>query len=188
MQLKFFMGEVSSLGQIPKRSSHLTELDLYILGFFIRGHTALYGALFGYHSTSLHWNALYCFYCTVLSCTVFYCPVLHCTAMHCIVQHWNAWQCTALLCTSLYCTALHCTSVKLPNASRQALHCQSGQIFGLLYNRETLLAWPFGFTCVTLCPIFSKHRPSGPMLSISRNVHMCVCVFVCVCVHFWGTV
>ena len=25
---------------------------------------------------------------------------------------------------------------------------------------------------------FSKHRPSGPMLSISRNVHMCVCVFV----------
>ena len=27
---------------------------------------------------------------------------------------------------------------------------------------------------------FSKHRPSGPMLSISRNVHMCVCVCVCV--------
>ena len=27
---------------------------------------------------------------------------------------------------------------------------------------------------------FSKHRPSGPMLSISRNVHM----FVCLSVHF----
>ena len=26
---------------------------------------------------------------------------------------------------------------------------------------------------------FSKHWPSGPMLSISRNVHMCVCVCVC---------
>ena len=28
---------------------------------------------------------------------------------------------------------------------------------------------------------FSKHRPSGPMLSIGRFVHMCVCVCVCVC-------
>ena len=28
---------------------------------------------------------------------------------------------------------------------------------------------------------FSKHRPTGPMLSISRNVHMCVCLCVCVC-------
>ena len=44
---------------------------------------------------------------------------------------------------------------------------------------------------------FSKHRPSGPMLwgpmlSISRNVHMflclCVCLSVCLSVHFWGTV
>ena len=29
---------------------------------------------------------------------------------------------------------------------------------------------------------FSKHQPSGPMLSISRNVHMCVCLFVCLSV------
>ena len=35
---------------------------------------------------------------------------------------------------------------------------------------------------------FSKHRPSGPMLSISRNVHMFVCLSVCLFVHFWGTV
>ena len=28
---------------------------------------------------------------------------------------------------------------------------------------------------------FSKHRPSGPMLSISQNFHMFVCLFVCVC-------
>ena len=27
---------------------------------------------------------------------------------------------------------------------------------------------------------FSKHRPSGPMLSISRNVRLCVCPSVCV--------
>ena len=32
--------------------------------------------------------------------------------------------------------------------------------------------------------LFSKHRPSGPILSISRNVHMCVCVSVCPSVHF----
>ena len=29
---------------------------------------------------------------------------------------------------------------------------------------------------------FQKHRPSGPMLSISRNVHMFVCLFVSVSV------
>ena len=28
-------------------------------------------------------------------------------------------------------------------------------------------------------PDFSKHQPSGPMLSISRNVHMFVCLCVC---------
>ena len=27
--------------------------------------------------------------------------------------------------------------------------------------------------------MFSKHRPSGPMLSISRNVRLCVCLSVC---------
>ena len=39
---------------------------------------------------------------------------------------------------------------------------------------------------------FSKHRPSGPMLSISRNVRLSVRLFVrlsvCLCVQFWGTV
>ena len=30
--------------------------------------------------------------------------------------------------------------------------------------------------------MFSKRQPSGPMLSISRNVHLCVCVFVCLSV------
>ena len=29
---------------------------------------------------------------------------------------------------------------------------------------------------------FSKHRPSGPMLSISRNVRLCVCPSVCLSV------
>ena len=29
---------------------------------------------------------------------------------------------------------------------------------------------------------FSKHRPSGPMLSISQNVHICVCLCVCLSV------
>ena len=31
---------------------------------------------------------------------------------------------------------------------------------------------------------FSKHRPSGPMLSISRFVHMFVCLCVRLSVHF----
>ena len=31
---------------------------------------------------------------------------------------------------------------------------------------------------------FSKHRPSGPMLSISRFVRLSVCPFVRLCVHF----
>ena len=34
---------------------------------------------------------------------------------------------------------------------------------------------------------FSKHRPSGPMLSISRNVRLSVRLSVCLSVHFWGT-
>ena len=37
--------------------------------------------------------------------------------------------------------------------------------------------------------LFSKHRPSGPMLSISRLVRPSVRVSVCrLSVHFWGTV
>ena len=40
------------------------------------------------------------------------------------------------------------------------------------------------FTTITIfaCSPFSKHRPSGPMLSISRNVHISVCLFVCLSV------
>ena len=39
-----------------------------------------------------------------------------------------------------------------------------------------------GFKIIIRC-IFSKHRPSGPMLSISPNVRLCVCqsVFLFVC-------
>ena len=35
---------------------------------------------------------------------------------------------------------------------------------------------------ITSYRIFSKHRPSGPMLSISRNVHIFVCLSVCLSV------
>ena len=35
--------------------------------------------------------------------------------------------------------------------------------------------------------IFSKNRPSGPILSISRNVRMCVCLCVCVSQLFQAT-
>ena len=37
--------------------------------------------------------------------------------------------------------------------------------------------------------VFSKHRSSGPRLSIGQNVRPCVCLSVfCLPVHFWGTV
>ena len=36
--------------------------------------------------------------------------------------------------------------------------------------------------------LFSKHRPSGPMLSISRNVRMFVCVSVCSLLRYRLTV
>ena len=44
------------------------------------------------------------------------------------------------------------------------------------------------FFFLLLFSIFSKHQPSGPMLSISQNVRLrvrvSVCPSVCVCVHF----
>ena len=42
--------------------------------------------------------------------------------------------------------------------------------------------------CCTLAQRFLKHRPSGPMLSRIRNVHLSVRRSVCPGVHFWGTV
>ena len=41
--------------------------------------------------------------------------------------------------------------------------------------------------CYVMCHmsgVFSKHRPSGPMLSISRNVRPSVCLYVRLSVHF----
>ena len=45
-------------------------------------------------------------------------------------------------------------------------------------HSSVMLGWSWTNLSVLGCQ-FSKHRPSGPMLSISQNVHMCVCVFVC---------
>ena len=49
------------------------------------------------------------------------------------------------------------------------------------------LHWTAGFThtlhpSALTCTAFSKHQPSGPMLSISRNVRLSVCLWVCVSV------
>ena len=44
---------------------------------------------------------------------------------------------------------------------------------------SSLLAPVEGFS---IQPRFSKHQPSGPMLSISRIVRPCVCLFVCLSV------
>ena len=46
-------------------------------------------------------------------------------------------------------------------------------IFKYVFNNETRVrAWATFY-------VLSKHRPSGPMLSISRNVRPCVCLSVC---------
>ena len=65
------------------------------------------------------------------------------------------------------------------------------------WSLQALLLISTAVLCLTLiailCPAyskfpafdhFSKHRPSGPMLSISRFVHMSVCLSVCLSVHF----
>ena len=61
---------------------------------------------------------------------------------------------------------------------------------GVAVSRCLYLLWLFdnkSFVCLhhiirNNIDKFSKHRPSGPMLSISRFVHMCVCVSVCLSV------
>jgi hypothetical protein len=57
-----------------------------------------------------------------------------------------------------------------------------------LHNKVEDLFIDLRIKSVGLDRFFSKHRPSGPMLSISRNVRLSVCLSVCVSVHFWGTV
>ena len=68
-------------------------------------------------------------------------------------------------------------------------------------GKKNILYWRYQTTTFYFLPIlkillpmnptlalqFSKHRPSWPMLSISRNVRLSVCLSVCVSVHFWGT-
>ena len=50
-------------------------------------------------------------------------------------------------------------------------------------GRYTVQEFDWRSFCITVqLEEFSKHWPSGPMLSISRFVHMCVCLSVCVSV------
>ena len=50
-----------------------------------------------------------------------------------------------------------------------------------LFRPNTTLSFTFPKKTFIL---FSKYRPSGPMLSISRNVRRSVCPSVCLSVHF----
>ena len=57
--------------------------------------------------------------------------------------------------------------------------------FKLVFSEIPLSKYCFIYTCPLFFHFlgpFSKHLPSGPMLSISRNVRLCVRVFVCVSV------
>ena len=74
-------------------------------------------------------------------------------------------------CSNVYCplSTVHC--------QLSTVHCSYTQFGRFSCYCSDLLLW-----------IFSKHRPTGPMLSISRNIRLCVCpsvcVSVCVSVHF----
>ena len=96
-------------------------------------------------------------------------PALHFVfqrAMNCMVQSYTAWfrhtlHSTALTWTVFFmsCTELHYTT---------------------LYNTTLYYTTPKSAKIVQI--EFSKHWPSGPMLSISRNVRPSVCLSVCLCV------
>ena len=58
-----------------------------------------------------------------------------------------------------------------------------GTFVFFLTSGEHAFFWMLKLNNKTCCQ-FSKHRPSGPMFSISQFVHMCVCVCVCLFVHF----
>ena len=60
----------------------------------------------------------------------------------------------------------------------EVFRCKSFENTDTLFSNTEAL---FGQTDMVYC-FFSKHRPSGPMLSISQNVRLCVCPSVCSCV------
>ena len=68
----------------------------------------------------------------------------------------------------------------------------SGGILPFLLSQISKFWVPCAF--IIFLYIFSKYRPSGPMLSISLFVQRAdafykpICPSVCPCVHFWGTV
>ena len=51
-----------------------------------------------------------------------------------------------------------------------------------IYVNVNNYSYIFATSCSLCISNFSKHRPSGPMLSISRNVRLCVCPSVCLLV------
>ena len=58
------------------------------------------------------------------------------------------------------------------------LYNQKGSLW-LRLSRESLLISERRLVKILWTELFSTHRPSGPMLSISQNVHICVCLSVC---------
>ena len=67
-------------------------------------------------------------------------------------------------------------------------HTQNMYITCLMSYVLCLISYIFCINiCIKICTnillCFSKHRPSGPLLSISRNVRLCVRLSVCLSVH-----
>ena len=98
----------------------------------------------------------------------------------CTALHFTTLYCTALHCTALQCTALHLT----PEQCCHGLirwHCARGEVSweglisttlgGNITSTRVAELNMFASTCSSNFSSngFSKHRPSGPMLSISQN-------------------
>ena len=96
----------------------------------------------------------------------------------------------AALC--IHCTL--CTLCILHSAHSE--HCTLWKLYNALYVRCTIYFANFFWASIRTrweiqtLPFegFSKHWPSGPMLSIIRNVHMCVCLCVCSLLRYRLTV
>ena len=131
-----------------------------------------------YHATNIgtmHWTQLPCVEHRYHALHTF---AMYCTLVQCIAQSYNA----------LNISTMHFTLVVVLLFSTVQLF-----LFLLLKNSTPTRCLPNPVSLlICFCYLkhvgFSKHWPSGPMLSLSQNVPMSVCLFVCSLLRYRLTV